>query len=153
MYCVPCVSPVAKRDDKAFSISLLESFFVVFMMMGFFVMIFKMNGPNMTKNRPCQNHPLVQNNAYCIFRLFIYDSDFLSLVSASIAWNPDLSFLKYCQDLMTKKLSNLSLGFKKYLFLHFLSRKFIFFPGLSLLNRINSKRDQGESDKQKWVFF
>ena len=66
---------------------------------------------------------------------------------------PNLSFLKNCNDLITKKLSNSSLTLKKRTFLLFDHGHCRIFSHVCHLIQFNPKRDQVEFDQQKWAFF
>ena len=80
-----------------------------------YLLIFELTGPNLMKNRPCQNHStlpgLLLFSSFICFNTF---PKFLSLAKASIARKLNLSFLNNYQDLMTERLSNSSLDFKKH---------------------------------------
>ena len=120
----------------------------------FYLLIFELTGPNLMKNRPCQNHSTLPG--LLLFSSFIYFNTFLkflSLTKESIARKLNLSFLNNYQDLMTEKLSNSSLDFKKHSLPLYLSCQLIFLPYLSLFESKKSKRDQVKFDHQKWTFF
>ncbi len=112
MSCVAWVSPAAKRDDKMIFLCFLSSFFfVVFVisMLFFYLLIFELTGPNLMKNRPCQNHsPLPGLWLFSSFVCMNTFLKFLSLAKVFIARKLNLSFLNKYQDLMTKRLSNSS---------------------------------------------
>ena len=83
-------------------------------------MIFEMKGPNMMKNQPCQ--PRSSLPIWWLFAFLVYFKmflKFLSLASAFLARNPNLSFLNNCHDLMTKRLPNSSVHFKQRSFILF----------------------------------
>ena len=157
MHCVACVSPVAKRDDKVlYWRFFLSFFFFVFMisMLFFYLLIFELTGPNLMKNRPCQNHSTLPG--LLLFSSFIYFNTFLkflSLTKESIARKLDLSFLNNYQDLMTERLSKSSLDFKKHSLPLNYYVKFFSCHTCHYLNQKKSKRDQVEFDYQKWPFF
>ena len=135
---------------------LLEFFFVVFMisMFFFYLLIFELTGPDLMKNRHCQNHSTLPG--LLLFSSFIYFNTFLkilSLTKASIARKLNLSFLNNYQDLMTEKLSNSSLDFKKHSLPLYYYVNLFSCHTCHYLNKKKSKRDQVEFDYQKWPFF